>query len=47
VPGGTWAQKPNGTWPKAAGADVYRPYDNRVTQVPLNKKLWEAAIGNW
>lgn len=24
VPGGTWAQKPNGTWPKAVNADMVR-----------------------
>ncbi|KAI8466478.1 MAG: hypothetical protein J3K34DRAFT_524480 [Monoraphidium minutum] len=47
VPGGTWAQKPNGTWPKAVNADMYSPWDDRVTQVPMNKKLWDASIGNW
>ncbi|GBF96985.1 hypothetical protein Rsub_09782 [Raphidocelis subcapitata] len=47
VPGGTWAQKPNGTWPKAAGADMYAPYADTVRQVPLNRRLWDASIGNW
>jgi hypothetical protein len=47
VPGGTWAQKPNGTWPKAAGADMYAPYADYVRQVALNKRLWDASIGNW
>lgn len=97
VPGGTWAQKPNGTvggrasgggwgrvwawhrverlaagtgmlglacatpcplltpappplskqWPKAQGADIFNYAENRVQKAPLNKRLWDASIGNW
>lgn len=43
VPGGTWAQKPNGTWPKAANADMYSYYNDRVTQVGGAPVTWVTA----
>jgi hypothetical protein len=47
VPGGTWAQKPNGTWPKAEGADIHNPAEETVRRVPLNARLFGAGLGNW
>lgn len=47
IPGGTWAQKPNGTWPKAIGADIYYHAYNSVQQVKMNPTLFNAGIGNW
>ena len=34
-------------WPKAQGADIFNYAENRVQKAPLNKRLWDASIGNW
>ena len=47
VPGGTWAQKPNGTWPKANGSAIFDYAANVVRPAPLNRRLWDNSIGNW
>ena len=47
MPGGTWAQKPNGTWPKANGSDIFDYAANVVRPAPLNRRLWDNSIGNW
>jgi hypothetical protein len=47
IPGGTWAQRPNGSWPKAMGADLYSHAWNSVRQVRLNPALQDAGLGNW